>query len=202
MEIQVATNKVKQNHMIGSIVLRRPETSRDHVEKLINSGMKYLGFTAVKHDCIRENSLNMGNNTNGFDCSGFFQFLLSGNGIDIFVKELSRTARYTREFYDYVGIHIGYGDHKRGDLVFFSYDGAMPTHMALYVGNNKILHKGFIDTSLTYTKPTGDYPKRIILSDIEVIANDRRNAGNPIIYKPERGPQIYFNNPIGFKRIV
>lgn len=201
MNVQIAIDKGKQNPTIVSMMLRRLEASK-RTEQLINSGLQYLGFPAVRHDSIKAEVHSKGNNPDGFDCSGFFQFLLKSNGVDIFVKELEREVRYSREFYDYIGSAVKHGEHKRGDFVFFSYDGAMPTHMALYLGDNTILHKGFIDLSLLPTQSSGDYRKRIILSNLDMVANDKRNAGNPIRYRPERGSQIYFTNPIGYKRIM
>lgn len=179
----------------------QPLQANSPVERLIADALRYVGSPAVKPSEESADPLNTGNNPKGFSCSGFFQFLLLRSGTPLFVEVLGRNARYTREFFDHVGILVPQGEHKRGDLVFFSYDGAMPTHMGLYLGNNELIHKGFIDTSLVPAEPTGDYRKRIIISQLDIISNDTRNSGNPIRYRPERGPQLYYRNPIGFKRL-
>lgn len=171
-------------------------------EALVSSASEFIGFPAIRADFTKDSPFERGNSREGFDCSGFFNFLLKSNKVDIFVPQLGREARFAREFFDHIGTFVEFGQHKRADLVFFSYDGAMPTHMALYVGDNKIIHKGFVDLSLIPMEPTGNYRKRIILSDLDVVANDRRNAGNPITYRANRGAQRYYRNPIGFRRVV
>lgn len=174
------------------------------IDILISSALELLGSPAVKYSKVKHDSLNIGNTPEGFDCSGFFQYILLKLNVNLYAEELGRDIRYSREFYDYFGIPVESGNHTCGDLVFFSYCGSMPTHMGLFIGENKIIHKGFIDTSLIPAKPTGDYPKSIIISDLDIIAKDIRNAGCPINYNPNniRGPQKYTKNPIGFKRLI
>ena len=169
--------------------------------RLIKSALECVGMPCIKHDLIRDDAMKKGTTPDGFDCSGLFHFLLRRNEINIFVSELGREARYAREFFDHIGRRVN-SEISAGDLVFFSYDGAMPTHMAMYIGDGTIVHKGFVDTSITTISQTGNYPKMVILSKLDAIAKDRRNAGNPIVYRHGRGPQRYFNNPIGAKRLI
>ena len=175
------------------------------IDEFVSEAHKLIGVEAIKYDYTVEEALTKGNNPEtGFDCSGIWQYLLLKHGFDLYSSELNRNIRFTREFFDLFGKPILYGEHKKGDFVFFSYSGAMPTHMGLYIGDNQIIHKGFCDVSLVPTEPSGDYHKRIILSNLEIISDDRRNAGRPIKYIVNHlhGPQKYFTNPIGFKRFL
>jgi cell wall-associated NlpC family hydrolase len=67
----------------------------------------------------------------GFDCSGLVKSLFSKFNID-----LPRTSR--EQFMQ--GEKIDRDDLQAGDLVFFSSGGNTPTHVGVYVGNDKFLH--------------------------------------------------------------
>lgn len=69
--------------------------------------------------------------TNGADCSGFVQTIYKDFGISI-PRTASKQAL--------VGTEINIKDIKPGDLVFYSSGGTKVTHVALYIGNNKIIH--------------------------------------------------------------
>lgn len=171
------------------------------VEEFLDTAKQYIGFPAVKFGDY--DPFLAGNNPSGFDCSGLWQFILRISKVNLHRKELGREIRFAREFFDYLGTNIRLGEEVKGDLVFFSYCGAMPTHMGLYLGEGRIMHKGFVETSVDPNiSPTGDYPKRIIVSELSRIANDRRNAGVPIRHIIRRGEQKFFTNPIGFKRFL
>lgn len=67
----------------------------------------------------------------GADCSGFVQTIYKNFGISI-PRTASKQAL--------VGTEINIKDIKPGDLVFYSDGGPKVTHVALYIGNNKIIH--------------------------------------------------------------
>src|SRR3989344_3985807 len=166
------------------------------IEEIIETAYRFIGFKTIKYN--KDNPFNKGNNLDtGFDCSGIWQFILLQKGISLYNETLRRNIRYAREFFDFLGEYVSYGEHRKGDLVFFSYCGTMPTHMGLYVGNNRLIHKGFCDTSLVPVRQLGSYPKCVVLSDLDRIAEDKRNAGRQIKYRRHRGEQKYFTNPIG-----
>jgi cell wall-associated NlpC family hydrolase len=97
----------------------------------------------------------------GFDCSGFVQYVFARNGVD-----LPRTSR----------LQAGAGtalpadaDSLRpGDLMLFSSKGRGVDHVAIYVGNNRMLHSsagagGVVSDDLT--TPRGKwYLKRHVAS--------------------------------------
>ena len=66
-----------------------------------------------------------------FDCSGFTSYVYKNFGIT-----LSRSSR------DQVnnGVAVAKADLQPGDLVFFSTNHVYPTHVGLYIGDNKIVH--------------------------------------------------------------
>jgi len=67
----------------------------------------------------------------GVDCSGLVKILFAKLHID-----LPRTSREQI----HSGEQIALGDLKRGDLLFFSYDGATPNHVGLYIGDQRFVH--------------------------------------------------------------
>ena len=69
--------------------------------------------------------------TKGADCSGFTQSISKHFGIS-----LPRTAREQAT----VGVEVPLSAIQPGDLVFYSSGGNTVTHVALYIGNNKIIH--------------------------------------------------------------
>jgi cell wall-associated NlpC family hydrolase len=67
----------------------------------------------------------------GVDCSGLVKILFAKLHI-----ELPRTSREQI----HSGERIAVSDLKRGDLLFFSSDGATPNHVGLYIGDKRFLH--------------------------------------------------------------
>jgi cell wall-associated NlpC family hydrolase len=69
----------------------------------------------------------------GFDCSGFVRYVFGRNGV-----ELPRTSRQQAT----VGVALGarVASLKPGDLMLFSTTGGRINHVAIYVGNNRMLH--------------------------------------------------------------
>jgi cell wall-associated NlpC family hydrolase len=69
--------------------------------------------------------------TYAFDCSSFTQFLFKG--LDVSLPRTS-TAQAT------IGEKVPKGSLSMGDLVFFKTNGKSISHVAIYAGNNKIIH--------------------------------------------------------------
>jgi cell wall-associated NlpC family hydrolase len=69
----------------------------------------------------------------GFDCSGFVQYVFAKHGI-----ELPRTSRQQAHAGD--ALPLSTAALKPGDLLLFASGGSQVNHVALYVGNNRILH--------------------------------------------------------------
>jgi cell wall-associated NlpC family hydrolase len=69
----------------------------------------------------------------GFDCSGFVQYVFGRNGV-----ALPRTSR--QQATAGLPLSVQVDSLKPGDLMLFSSKGVRIDHIALYVGNNRILH--------------------------------------------------------------
>ena len=69
----------------------------------------------------------------GFDCSGFVQYVYGRHGID-----LPRTSRLQVSAGAAVSLDVE--SLQPGDLLLFASKGTTVNHVAIYAGNNKILH--------------------------------------------------------------
>lgn len=84
--------------------------------------------------------------TNGADCSGFTQSVYKHFGINLPRNAVAQAS---------VGKYVSINNIQPGDLVFYSGNGGKSiTHVAIYIGNNKIIHartpaKGIGVTPLT-----------------------------------------------------
>lgn len=115
------------NLYVGQVIkLPVKEAWREKVEKIIQSGLNYLG-TPYEFGASNKQ-------TKTFDCSSFVQRVFKDNGITI--------KRSSRSQYSYApGTKISKSEIRRGDLLFFDYkkDGVID-HVGIYYGDNKILH--------------------------------------------------------------
>lgn len=92
-----------------------------------------------------------GTNPNqGFDCSGFTQYVLSTNGIKV-----------PRNSYDQfaVGEAIPKAELEPGDLVFFSTYAPGPSHLGIYIGDGKFVHALNHNTGVITSKLDNTYYK-------------------------------------------
>lgn len=78
--------------------------------------------------------------TYAFDCSSFTQFLFKGLNV-----QLPRTSVAQAS----VGKKVDKGSLSMGDLVFFNTNGKSISHVAVYAGNNKIIHSASQGVAIT-----------------------------------------------------
>jgi cell wall-associated NlpC family hydrolase len=90
---------------------------------VLNTAEDYLGVPYVWG----------GTTPRGFDCSGFVQYVFRRHGV-----ELPRTSRQQAV----VGLAVGatVSALRAGDLMFFATNGRRIDHVAIYAGNNEIIH--------------------------------------------------------------
>lgn len=103
--------------------------------KIISTAKQYIGVPYLWG----------GITPNGFDCSGYVQYVFNQCGIT-----LPRTVAQQWT----VGISISKSNLREGDLVFFK-TGSAVSHMGIYIGNNQFIHastsKGVVISSLSNT---------------------------------------------------
>ena len=103
---------------------RKAETASASAARILSTGDRYVGKKYV-----------YGGETpsGGFDCSGFVQYVFGRHGVD-----LPRTSRQQAGAGRALSRKLG--SLKPGDLMLFSSKGRRVDHVAIYAGNNRILH--------------------------------------------------------------
>ncbi len=79
--------------------------------------------------------------TNGADCSGFTQSVFRDNGVSIPRDSRSQAAG---------GSTISINNIQAGDLIFYSRNGVI-NHVAIYMGNGKVIHASSPETGIRIT---------------------------------------------------
>ena len=74
---------------------------------------------------------NGGSDPNGFDCSGFVQYVFARHGVKL-----------PREVRDQVGVgrEVDPEDAREGDLIFFSTEAPGPTHVGMVIDDERFVH--------------------------------------------------------------
>ena len=92
-----------------------------------------------------------GGNTpeSGFDCSGFTKYVFAKQGIS-----LPRTSREQARVGQ--GIALDFDDFLPGDLLMFAEPGEAISHVAIYVGDGRIIHASSAAGQVTYLDLSGD----------------------------------------------
>lgn len=103
---------------------------------IVSIAYSYLGYPYISGS----------NGPNGFDCSGFVQYVYSRVGISV-----SRSS--TTQIYD--GVGVSYDAAQPGDIIVWGYSNGQATHSSLYVGNGKMVHA---------TNPSGGVQEHTIAS--------------------------------------
>lgn len=124
----------------------KPEEELPTRLRLVKAGFQLLGVR-YRFSGLSEKS--------GLDCSGLVKILFSKFNIDV--------PRSSREQFKQ-GQKVDRSELEPGDLVFFSSGGTQPTHVGIYIGDNKFLH-------------AARKAKRVIVSDLNKIWYTMRYLG-------------------------
>lgn len=115
----------------------KPVTTKTTGEAIAAYAREYVGYPYVYG----------GSSPEGFDCSGFVQYIYKQFDIS-----LNRTA--TAQLAN--GKKVSRSELKPGDLVFFGY-GSTATHVGIYVGENQFVHAQNSSTGVVLTELTVSY---------------------------------------------
>ncbi|MBS4199896.1 C40 family peptidase [Bacillus sp. FJAT-49732] len=82
-----------------------------------------------------------------FRCASFIDYVFGQNGLELHNADEKQMIKQ--------GVHVDRKDLKKGDLLFFTTrkDG-LPNHVAMYIGENKIVHAANKDLGITVTDMT------------------------------------------------
>ena len=108
--------------------------------RVLQTADRYLGVPYV-----------WGGNTpeSGFDCSGFTKYVFAKQGIS-----LPRTSREQARVGQ--GIALDFGAFLPGDLLMFAEPGEAISHVAIYVGDGRIIHASSAAGEVIYLDLNGD----------------------------------------------
>lgn len=113
-------------------------TRKEHIEAMIKTAYKYKGDRYVV--------CQSGKPGKGLDCSGLVMQACYGAGVDLWP---SNPARHKLRKYEYESRNIAkmkslktvsFSKRKRGDLIFFANSAGTVIHVAIYLGNDRIIH--------------------------------------------------------------
>jgi cell wall-associated NlpC family hydrolase len=133
--LQAANPNVDPRNIYDGVVINLPSSSSQtpswetKADAIIATGMKQLGVPYV-----------FGGDTPwvAFDCSGFVQYAFNQNGFNLL---------HSSKLISQMGTPVNKSDLRKGDLVFLqgTYTSGV-SHVAIYLGNNKILQAGTMGT--------------------------------------------------------
>ena len=82
-----------------------------------------------------------------FSCATFLMYIFEQNGVDL--------ATYNEDYMMQQGTHVAKNQLQKGDLLFFdSKGGNIPNHVAMYIGDNKVIQMA-------------DPKQKIVISDLD-----------------------------------
>jgi hypothetical protein len=107
--------------------------------------------------------------TKGFDCSGFVQYVFSRHGVD-----LPRTSRQIAEVGE--SVSMDRDELREGDLLFFAGNGTRIDHVAIYLGDDKVIHSTASGGGVrveSLTSPRGEWFERRMVAARRIVGDGR-----------------------------
>lgn len=150
---------------------KEPDFNSDNVKLLKTKAFGFLG-TRYRFG---------GTSRNGLDCSAFVQKVF--NEIEV---ALPRTAREQFER----GEVVTRGDMQKGDLVFFRTYASFPSHVGIYLGDNRMIHASSRDRRVVISSVDTPYYRSRFLGAKRVakISADRFNLDELMLGVEEELP--------------
>lgn len=123
-EVKEVKIKARAKSQVKDVKATKAKEVIDYAKKFLGNPYRYGG-----------NSL-----TRGVDCSGFTQQVMRKQGVSL---QRSSSAQYANN-----GVKVSTKDLQAGDLLFYGYNGRV-SHVAIYVGNQKVIHASNSKTGIT-----------------------------------------------------
>lgn len=151
------------------------------------AALKYLGYSSTT---FISRYRPVGPNDD-MSCSGFICWISDELGLTRPLSKFTeKPVRTSREMFYYWGYPINMEEAEKGDLVFFSNNGALITHVGIYLGDE------------TYVHSPGVKNGKIKISRVDEFKPSFFNDGHYYYRRTEEYFDIVFRqNPVGFSRI-
>lgn len=146
---------------------RRPVLARPGRMPGASVSAATLVRTAHRYEGVRY-SYGGATPTKGFDCSGFVQYVFARHGVD-----LPRTARQMSELGE--PLPLDFDDLREGDLLFFADNGTRIDHVAIYLGEGRVIHStasGGGVRAETLSSPRGEWFERRWVASRRILGDD------------------------------
>ena len=138
VQISQSISKHGLSYYTSPVQIKMWSTRKDCIETMIDRAYDYLG-----DDYVVCQSREPGK---GLDCSGIVMQSCYAAGVDLWP---SNPYRHQFPAYEYESRYIykneklqkvSWGDRKRGDLIFYANQYGTITHVAIYLGNDRVIH--------------------------------------------------------------
>ena len=147
VQIKNKISKHGLSYYTAPVLVNNSSTKKDHIEAMIKTAYRYLGDRYVVCQSRAPGK--------GVDCSGLVMQACYGAGVDLWP---SNPYRHRSPAYEWESRNIAkhsnlktvpYKNRKRGDLIFYANSNGVVIHVAIYLGNNKIIHSALSGVHVT-----------------------------------------------------
>ena len=140
VQIKNKISKHGLHYYTSPVLVNNKSTKKQHIEAMIKTAYKYEGDPFTNRWSRAPGQ--------GVDCSGLVMQACYGAGVDLWPSNPYRhrwgPARYEWESREIARNDklrtVPFRDRKRGDLIFFCNSWGTVIHVAIYLGNNRLIH--------------------------------------------------------------
>ena len=149
IQISDTISKHGLGYYTAPVLVNSRSSKQDHIEAMIKTAYKYKGDP---YKVCRSGAPGK-----GLDCSGLVMQACYGAGVDLWPVNpwRHRLTKYEWESRNIAKMSslqtVKYKNRKRGDLIFFRNSKGKIIHVAIYLGNNKIIHSTSVGNRVRVT---------------------------------------------------